>query len=146
MDIVVLCGGLSPERNVSISGGRRIAAALRSLGHRAALMDMYFGLEGYDGPLDAAFDLPLPPEAGVAPAEPELEAVARARKLRSGSLFGERALELCLAADLVFLALHGRCGEDGRVRLQPENDLMEPIYVTNPVILGRVTALIRSIS
>lgn len=36
--------------------------------------------------------------------------------------------------------------EDGRVRLQPENDLMEPIYVTNPVILGRVTALIRSIS
>ena len=116
MDIVVLCGGLSPERNVSISGGRRIAAALRSLGHRAALMDMYFGLEGYDGPLDGAFDLPLPPEAGVAPAEPELEAVARARRLRSGSLFGERALELCLAADLVFLALHGRCGEDGRVR------------------------------
>ena len=116
MDIVVLCGGLSPERNVSISGGRRIAAALRSLGHRAALVDMYFGLEGYDGPLDGAFDLPLPPEAGVAPAEPELEAVARARKLRSGSLFGERALELCLAADLVFLALHGSCGEDGRVR------------------------------
>lgn len=36
--------------------------------------------------------------------------------------------------------------EPGRVRLQPENDTMEPIYVTNPVILGRVTALIRSIS
>ncbi|MEE1160252.1 MAG: transcriptional repressor LexA, partial [Atopobiaceae bacterium] len=30
------------------------------------------------------------------------------------------------------------------VRLQPENDLMEPIYVKNPTILGRVTALIRS--
>ncbi|WP_417228793.1 transcriptional repressor LexA [Thermophilibacter sp.] len=36
--------------------------------------------------------------------------------------------------------------EPGRVRLQPENDTMEPIYVTNPVILGRVTALIRSLS
>lgn len=36
--------------------------------------------------------------------------------------------------------------EKGRIRLQPENDTMEPIYVTNPVILGRVTALIRSIS
>ena len=36
--------------------------------------------------------------------------------------------------------------EDGRVRLQPENDRMEPIYVKNPVILGRVTALVRSLS
>lgn len=33
-----------------------------------------------------------------------------------------------------------------RVRLQPENDTMEPIYVKDPIILGRVTALIRSIS
>ncbi len=36
--------------------------------------------------------------------------------------------------------------ERDRVRLQPENDSMEPIYVDDPVILGRVTALIRSIS
>lgn len=36
--------------------------------------------------------------------------------------------------------------ERGRVRLQPENDSMDPIYVDDPVILGRVTALIRSIS
>ena len=36
--------------------------------------------------------------------------------------------------------------EKGRIRLQPENDTMEPIYVENPTILGRVTALIRSMS
>ena len=36
--------------------------------------------------------------------------------------------------------------EADRVRLQPENDLMEPIYVKDPVILGRVTALVRSLS
>lgn len=36
--------------------------------------------------------------------------------------------------------------EKDRVRLQPENDAMAPIYVENPVILGRVTALIRSVS
>ncbi len=36
--------------------------------------------------------------------------------------------------------------EKDRVRLQPENDTMDPIYVTNPTILGRVTALVRSIS
>ena len=34
--------------------------------------------------------------------------------------------------------------EDGVVRLQPENDAMEPIYVRNPIILGVVTALVRS--
>lgn len=34
--------------------------------------------------------------------------------------------------------------EADRIRLQPENPTMEPIYVTNPVILGRVVALIRS--
>lgn len=36
--------------------------------------------------------------------------------------------------------------EDGRIRLQPENDAMEPIYAEDPVILGRVTALLRSIA
>ncbi|MBQ6521389.1 MAG: transcriptional repressor LexA [Atopobiaceae bacterium] len=36
--------------------------------------------------------------------------------------------------------------EKNRVRLQPENDAMQPIYVTDPVILGKVTALIRSMS
>ena len=34
--------------------------------------------------------------------------------------------------------------EEGRVRLQPENDTMEPIYAVNPTILGKVTALIRT--
>lgn len=34
--------------------------------------------------------------------------------------------------------------EQDRVRLQPENDSMEPIYVRNPTILGKVTALIRT--
>lgn len=33
--------------------------------------------------------------------------------------------------------------EAGRVRLQPENDSMEPIYATSPTILGKVVALMR---
>ncbi len=35
--------------------------------------------------------------------------------------------------------------EKDRIRLQPENDTMEPIYAENPTILGRVTGLFRSI-
>ena len=34
------------------------------------------------------------------------------RKLKSESMFGDRVLELCAMADIVFMALHGRCGED----------------------------------
>ena len=33
--------------------------------------------------------------------------------------------------------------ERGRVRLQPENDAMEPIFADNPAILGKVIALMR---
>ena len=36
--------------------------------------------------------------------------------------------------------------ERGRVRLQPENDTMDPIYADNPVILGKVIALMRRFS
>ena len=35
--------------------------------------------------------------------------------------------------------------EDGRVRLQPQNPTMEPIYTTDVKILGKVTALFRSL-
>ena len=88
MNIVVLCGGLSPERDASVSSGSRITAALKGLGHRAVLVDMYFGLEGYSGTLESAFDLPLPEGVGgIAADEPDLDAVRDARALRSGSLF-----------------------------------------------------------
>jgi repressor LexA len=35
--------------------------------------------------------------------------------------------------------------EDGRIRLQPENDALEPIYARHVQILGRVTGVFRSI-
>ncbi len=117
MKVVVLAGGLSPERNVSLSTGTMVTEALRGLGHRAALVDMFFGLEEVDGPLEAAFDAPLPDMAKkVSPQAPDLEKVRESRRDQSASLFGPRVLELCAMADVVFLALHGACGEDGRVQ------------------------------
>ena len=35
--------------------------------------------------------------------------------------------------------------EDGRVRLQPENELFEPIYADHVQILGKVTGVFRSL-
>ena len=114
MKIVVLAGGLSPERNVSLSTGAMVTQALRELGHRAGLVDMYFGTEGAD---EGFFDAPVP-EAfkKVSREAPDLEQVRASRPGDSRSMFGPHVLELCQMADLVFLALHGSCGEDGRVQ------------------------------
>jgi repressor LexA len=35
--------------------------------------------------------------------------------------------------------------EDGRIRLQPENPAMEPIYSNDVTILGRVEAVVRKL-
>ena len=116
MKIVVLAGGLSPERNVSLSSGTMICEALRSRGHQAAFVDMFFGTQGYGGTLEDLFSAPLPEELRhVSRQAPDLEEI---RKSRGGgnSLFGPGVIELCSMADAVFLALHGACGEDGRVQ------------------------------
>ena len=45
MNIVVLAGGISTEREVSIVSGTQVCKALREKGHRAILLDVYFGNE-----------------------------------------------------------------------------------------------------
>ena len=117
MKIVVLAGGLSGERNVSLSSGTMVAQALRDRGHRVALADLFMGLEDYDGSLESLYDAPIPAQwRQVAREAPDLEQVRRARKDQSASLFGDRVIDLCRTADVVFLALHGDCGEDGRIQ------------------------------
>ena len=111
MKIVVLCGGLSPERNVSISSGTKIASALTERGHKVVLIDMFLGLEDYVGDIAGIFE--NPPALGgtkIAELAPDLEQVRASRKWKSPSHFGKHVLEVCAMADIVFLALHGRTG------------------------------------
>jgi D-alanine-D-alanine ligase len=117
MKIVVLAGGLSPERNVSRSTGAKVCSALRERGHQAALVDLFFGLEDYDGSLESCFEAPISEDwKAVDKKAPDLAEVKASRKWKSDSAFGKGVLELCGMADIVFLALHGQCGEDGRVQ------------------------------
>ncbi len=144
MKIVVLCGGLSPERNVSISSGTKIAAALTERGHQAVLVDMFLGLEDYEGDLEQIFD--NPPALGsdkISGAAPDLKAVKASRKWQSKSQFGQGVLEVCAMADVVFLALHGRTGEDGRV--QAAFDLLGIPY-TGSGYLGSAIAMDKDIT
>ena len=118
MRIVVLAGGLSMERNVSLSSGNKICRALRSLGHDAILVDMFLGLERYTGKLADIFTAAdgFCGDFSVKEEEPDLAAVRAQRADGSKSLFGKDVLTVCAMADVVFLALHGTCGEDGRVQ------------------------------
>ena len=89
MKIVVLCGGLSPERDVSISSGTRIAKTLKQNGHQIVLVDMYFGLENWQGSLDDIFDNPPPlNDMLISEQEPDLEEIRSLRRIDTGSDFG----------------------------------------------------------
>lgn len=118
MKIVVLAGGLSTERAVSLVTGSSVCRALRENGHRAILVDLFLGLEEVPEDLETLFDAPdgLCPEAKIETKAPDLAAVRASRRDQSGRLFGPNVLELCEAADIVFLGLHGQDGEDGRVQ------------------------------
>ena len=125
MNIVVLAGGLSTERDVSFKSGSMIAEALRKKGHRAILLDVFMGYGEEECDISGLFeqDTEASIKVGDIPNEvPDLEAVRRSRKDQSGSFFGPNVIALCRVADIVFLALHGADGENGK--LQATFDLL----------------------
>ena len=118
MKIVVLAGGISSERDVSILSGSKVAAALRSKGHKVVTVDPFMG---YEEPLDDVNSLfennyDFTHNAVIKSEAPDIEAVKRSRKDQSGVYFGEHVTDICRAADVVFLGLHGGEGEDGSVQ------------------------------
>ena len=118
MKIVVLAGGISTERTVSLVSGTCVCQALRRKGHQAILVDMFMGLENAPADLSTLFDAPdgLCPDVKIAVEAPDLEAVRRGRPDQSPSRLGPHVLDICRLADIVFLGLHGQDGEDGRIQ------------------------------
>ena len=95
MKIVVLAGGLSTERQVALTSGTGVCRALRERGHQAILVDMFLGLESYEGRLEDIFDAPdgLCGDNRVTEEAPDLEAVCRSRKDQGPSLLGKDVLD-----------------------------------------------------
>ncbi len=145
MKIVVLAGGLSTERAVSLVTGTGVCRALRENGHQAILVDMFMGLETVPEDLCTLFDAPdgLCEDVHVASEAPDLDAVKRQRKDQSASRLGPHVLELCQLADMVFLGLHGQDGEDGRI--QAALDLLGIPY-TGSGHLGSAVAMDKAVS
>ncbi len=116
MKVVVLAGGTSTERDVSLSTGSMIYKALKKNGHQAILVDVYLG---YEGAVEGIFerDTDWASQIGaVSEQNPDLEAVKALRPDGDKNFFGPNVLTLCQSADAVFMALHGANGEDGKIQ------------------------------
>ena len=145
MKIVVLGGGISTERQVSLVSATSVCRALRSIGHRAVFADLYMGLEDVSGPLEALFDAPdgRCGQVAIGKNAPDLNQVRASRKDQSPSRIGPGILELCKLADCVFLGLHGVDGEDGKI--QAALDLLGVPY-TGSGPLGSAMAMDKAVA
>ena len=145
MKIVVLAGGLSTERAVSLVTGTSVCRALREDGHRAILVDVFLGVETLPEDPETLFDAPdgLCPHASIETAAPDLDAVRKSRPDGETRLLGPNVLELCALADIVFLGLHGQDGEDGRI--QAALDILGVPY-TGSGYLGSGMAMDKSLT
>ncbi|MBC8125205.1 MAG: D-alanine--D-alanine ligase [Candidatus Kapabacteria bacterium] len=104
MNIAVLLGGISPERNISFLSGRAAVFALRERGHSVVAIDPARGANAIvtDDELRAA--------TAVEVTEAELASFSPLKLIEcfTSALFD--------GIDVAFILLHGRFGEDGYVQ------------------------------
>lgn len=139
MNIVVLAGGISTEREVSINTGYMVCKALRNKGHKAILLDVFFGEESSHSNVFIKEHNLGKKYTDLNNKTKELTDKMRKRK----EYFGPNVLKICSAADLVFMALHGENGENGRV--QAAFDLFGIRY-TGTGYMGSALAMDKGIS
>lgn len=108
MRIVVLLGGTSSERDVSLASGLRIAEALRSRGHSVQSIDTA------QGALSAEDERRMLEGGVMKTVPPTPEELAR-MNAESIAVMASR-LPTRGSCDVAFLALHGGRGEDGTIQ------------------------------
>lgn len=144
MKIVVLAGGTSTERDVSLVTGKMIYKAFKNRGHETVLLDVYLGydVEDYIDVFTMNKDWAQAVGA-ISKDAPDMEKVRALRNDGGKSFFGPHVLDICAMADMVFMALHGAPGEDGTV--QAAFDLAGIKY-TGCDCLGAAVAMDKALS
>ena len=145
MNIAVLAGGLSTERDVSITSGSMVAKALRKKGHHIVLIDVFMGYEQDNFDVEKLFEngYDFTKDSFVGESIPDLAEVRSRRRDKSDRFFGEHVEDICRYADICFLALHGGDGENGK--LQAALDLMGVKY-TGSGYLASAAAMDKSVT
>ena len=141
MKIAVVCGGLSNERDVSITSGTCVARALRERGHKVVLVDLFYGYAGNYSDPGELFEREQ--EDVVYSVKEETPDIEKMLAEGNGSRIGGNVLEICKAADICFLALHGEDGENGK--LQATMDV-HGIKYTGSGYLGSAIAMNKEIT
>lgn len=103
MNIAVLFGGISPERNVSIVGGKAVVDALRSKGHNVIPIDPALGKDYQKAEDEIA-------EMVVMPSDAELQ------RFHARNYIDTVSLPIFDSIDIAFIVLHGKYGEDGLIQ------------------------------
>ena len=142
MKIVVLAGGTSTERDVSLITGKMVYQALCQNGHSVVLLDVFFGYdeENYQDIFSVERDWAAQISA-ITEEDPDIEKI---KQMRGGmGFFGPHVLDICHQADLVFMGLHGANGEDGRVQAALD---LEGIKYTGTGPLGAAISMDKGLS
>ena len=141
MKIVVLCGCLSNERDVSITSGSCVARSLRERGHSVVLLDMFLGYGGDCSDPTKLFDEQQQDlRYSVGEETPDIASLIASG---DGSRLGKNVISICRAADIVFLALHGEDGEDGKIQATLD---MYGVKYTGSGYLGSALAMNKELS
>jgi D-alanine-D-alanine ligase len=137
MNVVVLAGGISTERDVSLVSGKMIYTALKKNGHNAILLDVYLGTNEPD--IENIFTLEKDWVSEINPVQdenPDIEKIKALRPDGDKQFFGPNVITICQKADIVFMALHGENGENGKI--QACFDLMGITYTGTDYISSAV--------
>lgn len=123
MKVVVLAGGISTERDVSLSSGTMIYHALKKRGYEAIILDVYLGYEWEDQEevKDCTRVFTKKKDwsekiGAIAETNPNIEQIKALRPDGDKNFFGPNVIRLCQQADVVFMALHGENGENGKIQ------------------------------
>lgn len=134
MNIIVLAGGTSAERNVSIATSKAIANTLRESGHTVKVVDPIYGAQQpaedviFEGRLAIGQEFPTAEELNNYSNRKIIECI-------SSNLFDN--------TDIVFLGLHGKFGEDGRIQSLLE---MRGVKYTGSGVTSSAMAMDKNIS
>lgn len=109
MNILVLTGGLSPERDVSFVSASMIAKALIRKKHNVCVMDLCENILNIESELKFTNSLAEIDNYIITENATNINKNAKQE-------IGNNVIECCKKADLVFLALHGDIGENGKLQ------------------------------
>lgn len=144
MKIVVLAGGISTERDVSLVTGSMIYKALVNKGHEVVLLDVYLGYEEANVTDIFSVKRDWSEKIGVISSlNPDISQIKALRKDNPECAIGPHVIDICSQAEIVFLALHGQNGEDGKI--QAMFDLLNIKY-TGTNYLSSALAMDKAIS